>query len=83
MLRIKLLIHKEKKRKDVTNEFPDITDEDIYKSRIIEEYWERYKKFYNYLIKKGINNDNLTSENPTYNPYHRELIKIKKFFTQI
>jgi len=68
---------RKRKDEDTTNEFPDVTDEDINKSRTVEEYKEKYKKLYDDLIKKGIKNVALTSENPAYNPYHRDSIKVK------
>jgi len=45
---------RKRKDEDTTNELPDVTDEDINKSRKVEEYREKYKKLYDDLIEKGI-----------------------------
>ena len=37
---------RKRKDEDTTNELPDVTDEDINKSRTVEEYREKYKKLY-------------------------------------
>ncbi|KAL6589314.1 hypothetical protein U3516DRAFT_806765 [Neocallimastix sp. 'constans'] len=66
------------KYKDDKEEVKDENTDDVYRSRKIEELKQQYKEIYDDLMKNGINNIALNSNNPAYNPYHPSLIRVEQ-----
>ncbi|KAL6628889.1 hypothetical protein LY90DRAFT_641706 [Neocallimastix californiae] len=66
------------KYKDDKEEVKDENTDDIYRSRKIEELKQQYKEIYDDLMKNGIKNITLNSNNPAYNSYHPSLIRVEQ-----
>ncbi|KAL6592993.1 hypothetical protein U3516DRAFT_852653 [Neocallimastix sp. 'constans'] len=66
------------KYKDDKEEVKDENTDDVYRSRKIEELKQQYKEIYDDLMKNGIKNIALNSNNPAYNPYHPSLIRVEQ-----
>ncbi|KAL6590077.1 hypothetical protein U3516DRAFT_858057 [Neocallimastix sp. 'constans'] len=66
------------KYKDDKEEVKDENTDDVYRNRKIEELKQQYKEIYDDLMKNGIKNIALNSNNPAYNPYHPSLIRVEQ-----